>query len=284
MSFKPVQYADLGKKSKDILTEKYVSDVKVELKTTVPSGPALTLNGFYKGDGAVTSDAEAKYTHGSSGLSVKAKHEVQAAKTKVEFTLDKKPLPAGKLQFEEIFKGQNLESAKLTYSYSDKVVAANASADLKKKVLTSAVVLGSQGLSLGVDAAYNLDKKATTKTDLTLGYAADDLVLNASLTEGFGVVGVNYYQKVEKYTKNDTTVAAEYAYKRADATQTFTVGLLTKLKAYDSELRLKANQAGKVQTVVVGKVHDKVTLSLGAEVEAAKPCAPKFALALAFSA
>lgn len=284
MSFKPSQYADLGKKAKDVLTEKYVADVKVELKTTLSSGPAVTVNVVRKEQTFGVGDVEVKYSAKEKGVSAKTKHEVEASKTKAEVTFENKPVSGAKVQVESVVRKQAAESGKVTVSYAEGSVAGNAFADAVKKEVGAAVVVGSQGVSFGVDAAYSVAGSKVTKTDATLGYAAKDLVFNASLTKAFSTVGVSVFQDVSKYTKSNTVLAAEYAYDRNSASQTFTVGTLTRFDGADNQLRFKLDNTGKVDSVLVANVSENTVVSFAASFPPKAFASPAFGLALAFTA
>lgn len=277
---KTVQYADLGKKAKDVLTEKYLSDSKVDVK-----GRFGSLAVVQRGPGDVRGEAEGKYSHGSSGVSVKAKHETGEGRTKLEVVLEGGTLTAGKLLVEDVFRGDQLETAKFAYSYADKSFAAATTADAHKRTLGATLVLASPAdlpnISLGAEAVYDFAKAAPAKTDLQLAYATQDLVLNASLTNSFDTVGVSVWHDAQKWTKCATTLAAEFSFHRSTGAQTFTAGWLTNFTAYNGQLRVKANQAGKVDAVAVAQVHNNATLSVSASATPTNAAAlPKVALGL----
>jgi len=281
MSAKPTQYSDLGKKSKDLLTEKYTEDAKVEVKTST-LGPAVTATLVRKADGSLKGDVEAKQS--VRGVAYKAKHETDSHKTKIDATYEGEPIAAGKLQLEAVFKAQALDSAKATYSYAHGLVAAKTSVDLVKKLVASSVVVASNGVSAGLDLSYDVNKAKASTPDAVLGYAAGDVVVNATATKAFSVFGVNYYHNIEKLVNNKTVIGGEFAFNTSSQDKTFTVGTATKFAAYDSELRLKATQAGQIDAVVVAKVHDKVTLSIGAKANVKNSAAaPTVAVAFALA-
>jgi len=284
MSFKPTQYADLGKKVKDVLTEKYVSDLKVELKTTISNGPAVTASLVRKDSSVGLGDVEAKYNFKDFGVSAKTKHEFGADKTKAELTFENKPVEGSKVQVEGVVRNKASESGKVTVSYAEGSVAGSVFADAVKKELGSAVVVGSQGVSLGVDVAYSVAASKLTKQDATLGYSAKDLVFNVSLTKDYSTVGVSVFRDVAKYTGSNTVLAAEYAYDRSSATQSFTVGSLTRFDGPDNQVRFKLDNTGKLDTVLVGNVSKDTVVSFSASFPAKAFASPAFGLALAFTA
>jgi len=268
----PGLFGDLGKKPRDLLSDDFSYDMKLEVKSTADHGVGLTST--------VTRD----HVKGGIVAAIKAKFR-PARWVGVDTTID----TAGKVQavatLDTLADGLKVKvddnltarTAKVTVEYvKDKFTVGGAFDLTNPAKSTVGVVVGHNNVAVGVEVV-DLD---IGKAKYVGQYAADNLVIAAAAAKNGDDLILSYAQDVQ----SDLTVAAKYNVQRSKNDHKFELGVLycldkrTSLRSkidsngvvslvYGQDLRpgLAVKIAGQIDTQNTGKPHNTLGVTLVAD-------------------
>lgn len=284
MSSRVLPFADLTKKSKDLLTKDFPTDVKLEVKNKSESGVAFNATTTRSDAGAFKGELETKFTT-SRGVTVTSKLDTSSI-NKVEFTTEPAPVVGGKLTVETVTKGGNADSVKTSLQIARESLNTTVGFDLIKKNITTSAVLGYEGWSVGADLEYRLSSRAITKSDFTAAFNGGDFVVAATSVESGKTMKLSYHQSLNKAFATGASVAGEYVVKRDTSAQSLTVGGQFNLDKQGTFVKAKFSTDGTLGLGFSTKVHSNVTLTVGSSLQTLslkEADSQKVGFALAFS-
>jgi len=199
MSQVPVAYSDVGKSVNDLLGKDFpTGSVRLEVKTTASNGVTFSVNGAKDNkSGAIGGDLRAKYQDKKRGLTISeawttsnvlsGSVELQDTVTQgLKLALDASLLPAN---------GQ--KNARVGAEYKQDYLYTRASLDLfRGPTLSSDVVIGADGVSLGGEVAYDVASASIIKYNSALGYAARDFAITLHANNAFSIFSAAYWHHV----------------------------------------------------------------------------------------
>jgi len=157
MAFKhPGLYADLGKKSNDLLTKEFPDRTKLEVKTKAKDGLSFEGNITRNADHSISGLFNPKYKHGAHGITVGASVDTRRA-LKVEATAEDlvpglKTTITGHADSESLTFDAEYKHEYLTLAGSVNVLSP------KGNKVTASSVFGYEGFAVGLQAEYIYDK------------------------------------------------------------------------------------------------------------------------------
>jgi len=201
----PGLYADLGKKSSDLLNKEFPDRFKVEIKTKTLSGVNFEGNVTRNPDGSVFGSLSPKYKFGRQGITVGATVDTKRA-LKIEATAE--DIVHG-LKATIIGHGDS-ESVTLEAEYKHEYVTLAGSLNVlspQGNRLTAASVFGYDGFAVGLQAEYVTDKWSTING--VASYTSPDFVATvfarANTISNKNILGLTYHQRFNART----AIAAE---------------------------------------------------------------------------
>lgn len=190
----PGLYADLGKKSSDLLNKEFPDRYKVEVKTKTLSGVNFEGNVTRNPDGSIFGSFYPKYRFGQ-GITVGAQIDTKRA-VKVELSAED-VVPGLKAT---ITGHGDSESVTLEGEYKHEYVTLAGSVNLlaaQGNRLTAASVFGYDGFALGLQAEYVYDKWRTING--VASYTSPDFVATvfarANTQTSTNILGLTYHQR-----------------------------------------------------------------------------------------
>jgi len=195
----PVAFSDLSKASKDLLTKDYpLGHAKLEVKTITANGVNLTVNGTQDNKtGFVSSEAKLKYSDFAKGLVV-TKSITTNNLLSLQIELENKAAKGVKLDvvssYLPLTSAKNV-SAKVYYKHD--LAHVRAAADMfKGPLLNIDFVSGQNGVFVGGETGYNVEKGTTTKYNASIAYFHRDFTAALHSTDCFNAYSAAYYQRV----------------------------------------------------------------------------------------
>lgn len=258
MSFTPPTFSDHGKSAKDVLnSKKYNFNSYASLKSQaannvkVESEVQTTGESFVKftHDNAQYGKWEGKYnTNGTTTYSFET--QKLADGLKVKLSGDEQPAGTADITYKQ--EG-------LAFTASLKSNSAKASASV-----TSAVVVGLDGLSVGGEVVLDAKAQAVTDYNAVAQYVQKDFTVGLKTKNSAEDIAVSYVQDID----GDFTVAGEATYNIASGARSLTTGY-----AYSGlntvDLKGKLTNSGKVTQFVEHKLPQLVLRLTG---EFQSPC------------
>jgi voltage-dependent anion channel protein 2 len=259
----PGLYADLGKKSSDLLTKDFPDRHKLEIKTKGPSGVSFDGNLTRNNDGSFFGSINPKYKVNAHGITVGATVDTRRA-LKLEATAEDL-VPGLKTT---VTGHADSESVTIDTEYKHEYVTAGAALNLlspKGNKLTAATVFGYQGLAVGLQAEYvydkwqNLNGVASYTHDNVVGTLFSRVNTHASTT----IFGLTYHQRL-----GNASVAAEAS---MDVTKTSESPKITVGGSYDfldspATVKGKLDTEGKLSLSYAQRLNRYVRLVIGTTV------------------
>jgi len=268
----PTKFADIAKKSSDLLSEDYFTGISLKCKKN--AGPVgVTIETERGGSGTLSSKVGTKFSYGGVSFD---KVQVKADGGQVLET----SLPICKPVL-LTFKGGKGADLGLEYTNPKANLVATATMDVKdwSKVSTSACMgVASAGILVGADATYSLSAKSSSPCISAYN-------VGASYTKGPLVVSVTSAAKVSQwnlgtlYKVNDSlTLATSTTHSSAKPVGSFTVG--GAYKASFGTVKAKVSSGGKVDAVLIKEVAPKVDLKASGSISALDPATFRYGIGI----
>lgn len=191
----PGLYADLGKRSSDLLTKDFPDKGKFELKTKTSNGVVQEVSLTRSGD-TLTGVINPKYTFVKHGVTVGFTADTDK-NTKFEVSVEQ-PLPGLKLT--TIVDSKKLNAIQFDAEYRHDYVALNGSVDVLNTEGTEASVagvVGYEGFSVGLQSKYS--RGALSTLNGTAAYTTNDYVFTLFGLFKSNRVGVSYFHRVTPF-------------------------------------------------------------------------------------
>lgn len=262
----PVFFKDFGKKANDVLSEDFVKDQTLELKT---AGKGLNFTTkFVRNDkGALTGLFSTKLKHGSTNGTVKLE---SGNKVSVEGIVEE-PVPGLKLKFngsQAPGLGKDKKpivnySAKTTAEFKRDMIAFSCAVDPAKAMLVNAsVAAGNKDMAVGAEGAYAPATGAATGIKVGAHYTESSGNTGASATFDVakGAVQIRALHNLD----SSITVAAQLDHSTKG--DDLTAGLNYKLDK-TTFAKAKLNTSGLLTLLYSQKIRPSVTLRLGGSVD-----------------
>eukprot|EP01110_Echinostelium_bisporum_P000985 TRINITY_DN12404_c0_g1_i1.p1 TRINITY_DN12404_c0_g1~~TRINITY_DN12404_c0_g1_i1.p1 ORF type:complete len:285 (-),score=185.75 TRINITY_DN12404_c0_g1_i1:32-886(-) len=239
MSFKhPGLYADLGKRSSDLLTKDFPSTNKLELKTKAGDGASFEVSVTKNADDTIIGVVNPKYKFTKHNVGLGVTVDTNRA-LKVEATVDN--VVSG-LNTKVIGDTKN-NTVTVEADYKHDNITLNGSVDFfntKGTNASAAAVVGYEGFSVGLQTKYS--NNTLSAVNGIAAYSAADYVATFYGQFKTNRVGATYFQRISPRA----TVAAEASFDLADKSAEspkLTVG-----GAYDVDPLSAATVKGKFDT------------------------------------
>lgn len=216
-----VPYSDIGKQANDLLGKDYPLGIsKLEINTTTPNNVKFTVSGSKDNkSGLIVSDLKAKYTDKAQGLTFTeswSTSNVIGAQLELQDSL----LKGLKLDLVgTLLPEKGTKNAKVGFEFKQGHVYTRSSLDLfKGPTVFADATVGSNGVVVGADVAYDVSDAKLTKINAGVGYIAPLYSVSLLASNKASVYSVSYYHKVNAdveagakatWNKMDTGVAVE---------------------------------------------------------------------------
>lgn len=260
----PGLYADLGKKSSDLLTKEFPSTHKLEVKTKTLSGVNFEGSVTRNNDGSFFGSLNPKYKHSAHGLTLGATVDTKRA-LKVEATAEDlvpglKTTITGHADSESITFDAEYKHEYLTLAGSVNVLSP------KGNKVTASSVLGYDGFAVGLQAEYVYDKWQNING--VASYTHPDFVgtlyARVNTHASTNVIGLTFHQRINARA----TIAAEAALDVNKTTESpkITVGGSYDLLESPTTVKGKLDTDGRVSLSYAHRLNKYSRLILGTSV------------------
>jgi len=267
----PGLFSDLGQKPKDLLSDDFNYDTKLEVKAPVDNGVALTSS--------VTRD------HAKGTILGVLKTKLKPASwVVVDTTLD----TAGKVQavatMDQFADGLKIKvddnfsarTAKATLEYIRDAFTVSASVDLTNPAKnTVAAVVGVGAVAAGVEVT-DFDP---TKAKVAAEFRGNNLVIAAAAAKNLDDLTLSFSQEVQ----DDIQLGAKYSVVRSRNAHTFELGLLYKIDRRTS-LRSKIDSNGVVSVVYGQDLRPGLAVKVAGQIDTQNTAKPNNTLGVALTA
>lgn len=266
----PVAFSDLSKASKDLLTKDFpLGQAKLEVKTVTANGVNLTVTGNQDSKtGFVSSEAKIKYSDFTKGLvltnaittnnllSLQVELENKAAKgVKLDVLAGYLPITGAK----------NI-NAKVYYKHDLAHVRAGADV-FKGPILNMDFVAGQNGVFVGGETGYNVEKGTAIKQNASVAYFHRDFTAALHSTNSFGSYAATYYQRVNP----DVEIGANVSWDSKATTNAVNLEVGTKyFLDRDAFVKAKINNQGKLGLAYTQTIKPGVKLGLAGSFDTSK--------------
>ncbi|KAJ9069258.1 Mitochondrial porin, variant 2 [Entomophthora muscae] len=266
----PVAFPDLSKAVKDLLTKDYpVGQAKLEVKTLTSNGVNLTINGHQDvKSGFVFGEGKVKYSDYTNGLVItNAITTSNLLTTQIE--LENKAAKGIKL---DILAGYlpmtSQKNLKANIYYKHDLAHVRVAADVfKGPQFNLDFVAGQDGVYLGGETAYDVEKGNVTKYNASVAYMHRDFTAALHSTDSFGNYAGTFYQRVN----SDVEVGVRAAWDSKAVTSAVNLELGTKYALdRDAFIKAKVDNQGKLGLAYTQLVKPGVKLSLGGAFDTTK--------------
>jgi len=259
----PGLYADLGKKSSDLLSKEFPDRNKVEVKTKTISGVSFEGNVTKNNDGSIYGSLYPKYKFGSHGITVGAQVDTKRA-VKVEATVEDllpglKSTLTGHGDSESITFDSEYKHEYLTLAGSVNVLGAQGNR------FTASSVFGFDGFAVGLQAEYVYDKWRTVNG--IASYTNPDFVATlfarANNQASTNIIGLTYHQRLN----SRSAVAAEASF---DVNKTTESPKITVGGSYDLDpsttTKARVDTEGRISLSYAQRLNKYARLILGTSI------------------
>uniref|UniRef100_A0A7N0U7X2 Uncharacterized protein n=1 Tax=Kalanchoe fedtschenkoi TaxID=63787 RepID=A0A7N0U7X2_KALFE len=254
----PGLYSDIGKKARDLLYKDYQSDQKFTITTYSPTGVAITSSGTKKGD-LFLADVNTQIKHKNITTDIKVDTNSNLFST---ITVDE-PTPGLKTIFS--FKVPDQRSGKIELQYLHEHVGISSSVGLTANpIVNLSGVIGSNGVSLGGDVAYDTKTGDFIKCNAGFGFSNADLIAAFTLNDKGNTVNASYYHIVNPIT--NTAVGAEVTHSLTTNENTITVGTQHTLDPLTT-VKARVNNFGKASALIQHEWRPRSLLTISGEVD-----------------
>jgi voltage-dependent anion channel protein 2 len=259
----PVLFKDFGKKANDVLSEDFVKDQTLELKTA-GNGLNFTTKFVRNEKGALTGLFSTKLKHGSTNGTIKLE---SGNKTSVEAIIED-PIPGLKVKFNgsqapgKDKAGNALMniSAKTTAEFKREMIAFSLAVDPAKPTLNASVAAGNKDMAVGAEGVY----AAGVVKGIKAGF---------HFTESSGKTGGSCVYDVDKAAvcvralhNLDSSITVAVQLDHDSKKDELTAGLNYNLDK-TTFTKAKLNTAGLLTLLYSQKIRPSVTLRLGGSVD-----------------
>lgn len=258
----PGLYADLNKKSNDLLTKDFPDKHKLEVKTKTLSGVNFDGSITRNNDGSFYGSLNPKYKHSSHGITLGATVDTKRV-LKVEATVEDL-VPGLKTSITgDAFSESLTVDAEYKHEYVTVAGALNVLSPKGNKLIASSVV-GYEGFALGLQAEYVYDKwqningvASYTLPDTFVG----SLFARVNTQATTNIIGFNVHHRIN----NRAFIAAEAS---IDVTKTsespkITVGGSYDLQDSNTTIKGKLDTEGRVALSYGHRLNKYARLILG---------------------
>ncbi|CAN0924151.1 Mitochondrial outer membrane protein porin of 36 kDa [Linum grandiflorum] len=254
----PGLYADIGKKSRDLLYRDYQSDHKFTLTTYTANGVAITSNGVKKGEMFLADvSSQLKNKNITTDLKVDTNSNLFAT-----ITIDE-PAPGLKTIFS--FKVPDQKSGKVELQYQHEYLGINTSIGLTASPLANfSGVVGNNMVSLGTDVCFDTASGNFTKLNAGLSYTSADLIAALTLNNKGDLLTASYYHTVSPLT--NTAVGAELTHSFSSNENTLTIGTQHALDPLTT-IKGRINNYGKASALIQHEWRPKSLFTISGEVD-----------------
>jgi len=257
----PVEFGDIGKASKDLLSKDFnFGKTKFEAKTISASGVEFTSNvERNNADGVLRGEVKTKVHHRDSGLTVTDSYSTT---NDLSLKVEAAELAQGvKVDLETKFNLETKQSAdlKLGFGFKNDWLNSSLSTNLfgKRKAKLDAVVKSGDYL-LGTQASFDASTFRVSEINTAVGYSANDLSFSFHTTEVF----TSYSAFVSHKVSTDVHVSTAVSYRQGDERSLVEFGSQFALDN-DASLKLKFDSSGKVGLGYIHKVRPDLKASFG---------------------
>lgn len=260
----PGLYADLGKKSNDLLTKEFPDRHKLEIKTKTSSGVSFDGSITRNNDGSFYGSLNPKYKLSGHGITLGATVDTKRA-LKVEATAEDL-VPGLKTS---VTGHADSESLTVDAEYKHEYITVGGSLNVlspKGNRVTASTVVGYEGFALGLQAEYVYDKWQNING--VASYTHPDFVstlfarVNTHATTN--IIGLTFHHRIN----NRASIAAEAS---LDVTKTSESPKITVGGAYDlldspTTVKGKLDTEGRVSLSYAHRLNNYARLILGTSV------------------
>jgi voltage-dependent anion channel protein 2 len=192
----PGLYADIGKKSSDLLNKEFPLQNRIEVKTRTANGVELEVNATRSQDGSICGVLNPKYKFKAHGVGLSATVDTNRV-VKLEGSVDDL-LPGLKTT---VTGHSDTESLTFDVEYKHEYFTASTSChtlDPSGTTLTSSAVVGLDGWGLGGQATYSSAGQRWTQINGVASYTSADFVatLFTRTKPTQNLVGGSYFQRI----------------------------------------------------------------------------------------
>lgn len=269
----PGLFADIGKKSKDLLTRDYTYDQKLTISTTSLSGVGVTTAAVKKG-GLYVFDLGSQYKYKNTLVDVKVDTDSNISTT---FTVSD-ILPSTKAIASLKFPDYNAGKVEVQYFHHhagfSSVVALK-----QTPVVDFSATIGAQGFAFGAEAGFDTASGNFTKYNAGISMTRPDSIASVILGDKGDTLKASYVHHLDE--KQKSAAVAEITRRFSTNENTFTVG---GAYALDPQTTVKArlNNSGKLGALLQHEVKPQSVLTISGELDTkALDRTPKFGLVLA---
>ncbi|KAJ3067894.1 Mitochondrial porin [Podochytrium sp. JEL0797] len=199
----PPSYSDFSKELNDLLNKDYpLGSSKLEINTTTANGFKVTVNNVKDSNsGKIVSDLKTKYTDKANGITATSTwHAGNALSAQIEI---QDLISTGfKLDVHgSMHPALGTTAAKAGLELKQANVFARSSVDLLAKngaTVHTDVVVGSEGLLLAGDVAYNTGDSTIHRYNVAVGYKVAEYSLAIHATKKFTHFTAGYYHNISR--------------------------------------------------------------------------------------
>lgn len=265
MSNVPPTYADLGKSARDLFDKGYdYGSRKVDFKTKSTSGVEFTLKGSSAtGSGRICGSLETKYRRPAQGITFTEKWSTDntlSSEIAVEDQLTKGLKTTLCTSFSP---NTGKKSGALKNAFKRDHVNINLDTDfnLSGPLIQGAAVFGYEGWLAGYQFAFDSSKSQLTKSNLAMGYNAQDLQLLTTIKDG-NDFSSSVYQAINK----NLSTGIQLGWTSGQNETRF--GIASKYQCCEEgTVNAKVNNVGQIGIGYTHKLRDGVKLTLSTLIE-----------------
>uniref|UniRef100_A0A7S1XDW5 Uncharacterized protein n=1 Tax=Compsopogon caeruleus TaxID=31354 RepID=A0A7S1XDW5_9RHOD len=273
-------YSDQGKTAKKLLSDDFVADHKVSVKTKTASGVTFEVSEVQScKTGDLAGEVSVKYLVFGHALTTKFGTGGVAS---TEATVEK----PGKIDgLKVILNGSMSESSKAATAKAEYVkdrVAFTLFSDLMTKKFTSSVTVGHEGITLGGEASYDVASKEVKDYSGAISYTdGKEAEVSFSLLDKLQTAKVTYSHAV----RPDLSFGAEFILKRGDSSKVLTIGTQYAVDKLTT-LKGKINSSGLLSLAYIQRFPSNMTMKLSSttNVNSLESSAPRIGVHLAYEA
>eukprot|EP01112_Ceratiomyxa_fruticulosa_P014774 TRINITY_DN426_c0_g1_i2.p1 TRINITY_DN426_c0_g1~~TRINITY_DN426_c0_g1_i2.p1 ORF type:complete len:282 (-),score=83.30 TRINITY_DN426_c0_g1_i2:191-1036(-) len=257
-------YADLGKKSTDLLTKDFPDKTKVEINSRTPNGITFQVTGTRNHDGSIIGSVQPKVILAKQATTLSLNVDTNK-NAKVEATVEKYPGFKGTITAineTESIKG-DLEYKSDRFTFTTGIEALNP----KGTTLSASSVVSHEGLSLGVSGEYLIgDKTEFKKADAVLAYTTPELQITGFARSKGSIFGATFFQRVNP----DISLAAEFSLdtKKTDVAPKLAVGVSNNFDSQGTQGKIKIDTEGKLWLSYSQILNQRLKFTVGTSINA----------------
>lgn len=266
----PVAFPDLDKAVKDLFTKDYpVGQARLEVKTITSNGVNLNVTGHQDvKTGHIFGEGKVKYFDFKNGLTVtNAVTTNNLLTTQIE--LENKVSRGIKL---DVLAGYlpmtSQKNLKANVYYKHSLAHIRLASDIfKGPTFNVDFVAGQDGVYVGGDTSYDLERGSVAKCNASVAYVHRDFTAAIHSSEFFGIFAGSFYQRVNP----DVEIGVRASWDSSVATNAINLELGTKYYL-DKEafVKAKVDNQGKLGLAYTQLLKPGIKLSLGGSFDTAK--------------